>query len=48
MVFVTHGKIHEVNLLDELILEPGAIYIFDRGYLDFTRLYKLHQSRPFL
>jgi transposase len=47
MVFVTHGKVHEVNLLDELTLEPGAIYIFDRGYVDFTRLYKLHQSSAF-
>jgi len=47
MVFVTHGKVHEVNLLDELTLEPGAIYIFDRGYVDFIRLYKLHQSSAF-
>ena len=47
MVFVTHGTVHEVNLLDELTLEPGAIYIFDRGYVDFTRLYKLHQSSAF-
>ena len=47
MVFVTHGRVHEVNLLDELTVEPGAIYIFDRGYVDFTRLYKLHQSSAF-
>jgi len=47
MVFVTHGKVHEVNLLDELTVEPGAIYIFDRGYVDYTRLYKLHQSSAF-
>jgi hypothetical protein len=47
LIFITHGKVHEVNLLDELIFEPGAIYIFDRGYLDFARLYKLHQSLSF-
>ena len=44
LIFVTHGKVHEVNLLDELVVEPGAIYILDRGYLDFARLHKLHQS----
>ena len=47
LIFVTHGKIHEVNLLDNLIIEPGAIYIFDRGYLDFARLYKIHQAGAF-
>jgi hypothetical protein len=47
LIFVTHGKIHEIKLLDELILEPGAIYILDRGYLDFARLYKIHQARAF-
>lgn len=47
LVFVTHGKVHEINLLDELPIEPGAIYIFDRGYLDFARLYKIHQARAF-
>lgn len=47
LIFVTHGKVHEVNLLDELFIEPGAIYIFDRGYLDFARLYKIHQASAF-
>jgi hypothetical protein len=47
LVFVTHGKVHEVNLLDDLTAEPGAIYILDRGYVDFTRLYKLCQSSAF-
>ncbi len=46
-IYVTHGKIHEVNLLDELLVESGAIYLFDRGYLDFGRLYRIHQSRAF-
>jgi len=47
LIFVTHGKIHEVNLLDDLMVEPGAIYIFDRGYLDFARLHKIHQAGAF-
>jgi hypothetical protein len=47
LIFITHGKIHEVHLLDELIIEPGAIYIFDRGYLDFARLYKIHRAGAF-
>ncbi len=47
LIFVTHGKIHEVNLLDELFIEAGAIYIFDRGYLDFARLYKIHRAGAF-
>ncbi len=47
LIFITHGKVHEINLLDELLCEPGAIYLFDRGYLDFARLYKIHQSPAF-
>lgn len=39
-VRLTGGKVHDVNILDILILEPGAIYILDRGYLDFARLYR--------
>jgi transposase len=41
---ITDGKVHDVNILDELILEPGAIYIMDRGYLDFARLYTFAQN----
>ena len=44
LTFVTPGKVHEVNLLDDLLVEPGAIYVLDRGYLDFARLYKIHRS----
>jgi hypothetical protein len=47
LIFVTHGKVHEVNLFDDLVIEPGAIYISDRGYLDFARLYKIHQAGAF-
>jgi hypothetical protein len=39
--------VHEVNILDELIPEAGAIYIMDRAYLDFERLYALHQNSAF-
>lgn len=47
MIYITHGKIHDVNILDSILIEPGAIYIMDRGYLDFGRLYALHQERAF-
>lgn len=40
---ITNGKVHDVNILDLLILEPGAFYIMDRAYLDFERLYHMHQ-----
>jgi hypothetical protein len=46
-VFITNGKFHDVRALDWLEFEAGAIYIFDRGYLDFERLYRLHQSQAF-
>ena len=44
---MTEGKTHDVRILDELPLEAGAFYILDRGYLDFGRLYTLHQHRVF-
>jgi hypothetical protein len=44
---ITDGNKHEVKLLDYLIPEPGAFYILDRGYLDFERLYILHQASAF-
>jgi len=47
VVIVTGGQIHEVNILDQLVWEPGAIYLMDRGYLDFSRLYRIHQSGAF-
>ncbi len=40
---ITDGKVHDVNILDDLIPEPGSYYIMDRGYLDFARLYTLTQ-----
>ena len=44
---ITDGKVHDVNILDELIPEPGSYYIMDRGYVDFTRLYTLTQFCAF-
>jgi hypothetical protein len=46
-VHVSDGKMHDVNVLDLLIPDPGAFYIMDRGYLDFARLYVLHQAGSF-
>lgn len=46
-IAITDGKVHDVNILDELIPEPGAIYVMDRGYLDFARLYTIHQGCAF-
>ena len=43
-IWITDGKVHDVNALDYLISEPGAIYVMDRAYLDFQRLYQMHQS----
>ncbi len=47
-IHVTDAKRHDVNTLDRLIPEPGAYYVMDRGYLDFARLFGLHQHRSFL
>jgi transposase len=47
IIRITPAIIHDVNILDDLLFETGAIYIFDRGYVDFSRLYRIHQSRAF-
>ena len=47
VIRITHGKIHDVNILDELLIEAGAVYIMDRAYVDFARLYRIHQSQAF-
>lgn len=44
---ITDGKVHDVNTLDDLILEPGAFYLIDRGYIDFRRLYTITRSLAF-
>jgi len=44
---ITEALMHDVNILDDIILEAGAFYIMDRGYLDFGRLYTFHQCLAF-
>lgn len=46
-IHITDGKVHDVNVLDILIPEPGAFYIMDRGYIDFKRLYTMHNMGAF-
>lgn len=47
VVIITPGSVHEVNILDELVFETGAIYIMDRGYVDFARLHRIEESSAF-
>jgi hypothetical protein len=44
---ITDGKTHDVFFLDEVIIEPGAFYVMDRGYIDFARLYRFTQGLAF-
>jgi len=46
-IHITDGSVHDVNILDELYPEPGSLYIMDRGYTDFARLYWLKQCYAF-
>ena len=46
-IHISDGKLHDVNILDQIIPEAGAFYIMDRGYLDFARLHRLHQAGSF-
>ena len=46
-IHISDGKLHDVHALDLLLPEPGAIYIMDRGYVDFARLHALHQAGAF-
>jgi hypothetical protein len=46
-IHITDGKLHEVNMLDILPFEAGSFYIMDRGFVDFARLYVLHQAQAF-
>lgn len=47
MIHFSESRLHDVNLLDALIPEPGAIYVMDRAYLDFERLYRVHCEGAF-
>ncbi len=44
-LWITDAKTHDVHVLDELLPEPGSIYVMDRGYLDFERLHRFHRAR---
>ena len=46
-IFISDGKLHDVNILDQLLPEPGAIYVMDRGYIDFERLGRFHEAGSF-
>jgi hypothetical protein len=46
-ISITNGKVHDVNILDEIVLEAGAFYVMDRGYVDFERLYEFTLSAAF-
>lgn len=46
-ISITNGKVHDVNILDQILAEAGAFYVMDRGYLDFERLYVLTLSAAF-
>ena len=46
-ILISDGKLHDVNVLDYLLPVPGAYYVMDRGYLDFQRLYAMHQAKAY-
>ncbi len=46
-IHISDGKLHDVNILDQLIPEAGAFYVMDRGYIDFARLFRMHQAGSF-
>jgi hypothetical protein len=46
-IFISDGKMHDVNILDQLVPEPGAFYVMDRGYVDFKRLARLDDAKSF-
>ena len=43
-IAITDGSVHDVNILDDLFYEPGSFYVMDRGYVDFKRLYRIHEE----
>jgi hypothetical protein len=44
---VTHGKVHDVTALDHVVFQPGSYLVMDRGYIDFHRLYQIHQAMTY-
>ncbi len=47
LICITHGKVHDVTFLDQLVLEPAAFYVMDRGYIDFARLCRFTRNMAF-
>jgi hypothetical protein len=47
VIWITTGKVHDVNILDELPIEAGSIYVMDRGYVDFIRLHRIDRFSAF-
>ena len=47
LVIITPGNVHDVNILDELVFDPGAFYVMDRAYVDFDRLHRIHRASAF-
>jgi hypothetical protein len=47
VIWVTDGRVHETRAFAQLVPEPGAIYIMDRGYIDFAQLYRFHEAGAF-
>ena len=43
-IHITHGRVHDMNVMDQIPIQPGAIYIMNRGYIDFARLHKIHSQ----
>jgi len=43
-IHITDGTVHDVRFLDHLVIEPGAFYVLDRGYLDYARLHRVHEE----
>lgn len=46
-VYITEAAVHEVNTMDELVYETGSFYVFDRGYIDYERLYIIHKTNAY-
>jgi transposase len=46
-IHVSPGKTHDVNILDQLPIEPGAFYVMDKGYVDYARLFRVHRQAAF-
>jgi len=46
-ISITEGSVHDVNILDEIIPEPGSVYVMDRGYVDFERLHRFHRAKAY-